>query len=540
MKVNFNRIVIPTNKEWTRNILTNLLRCKICLNILNNPYDCLCCNQTFCKSCIYNYIKTNNKCPYGDYFNNDTDKPENNINDTLRQSCANIRNIINSLKFYCNNREHGCNTELSIEGLDEHEKTCAYKKAKTIINNKRNQEKVKAFNGLEGLEELNEKEKFKFQDSCMSFRNVDSTNYDSALHTIQTNNNNNVIYKTNGNPLINTNTQNIYQHDQNTIHNGDSDNNNNDVNINNNYTNFLIENLTNKINELSTFMYSVHKEGNSMLDSVYRNRMFNNKKGNSISNTNNNMLNKIQKKKVEVHISPRKKDIKIDDVESTPKFKRLPHKGMFNTITTDFVLSSSATCKNFRTTLSNNNNNSGVNNDIGSDSKLFTEIKKLNSKVTYIERLVQSNSALESQKYFVQTKRNSCDVNDTSKSFSTQISSFDLKLNSSKKSLQTLNKSSINSSKNIRKKITENMNKQTDNNNSNRSIFENLFPTKEYINNLFINKLEEMKQYIEDNCVNELKTHFLDITMDSVNLFIEKLNEFTQTIGGDSQSQTLS
>jgi hypothetical protein len=490
MKVNFNRIVIPTDKEWTRNILTNLLRCKICLNILNNPYDCLCCNQTFCKSCIYNYIKTNNKCPYGDYFNNDTDKPENSINDTLRQSCANIRNIINSLKFYCNNKEHGCNTELSIEGLDEHEKTCVYKKAKTIINNKRNQEKVKAFNGLEGLEELNEKEKFKFQDSCMSFRNVDSTNYDSALHTIQTNNNNNnnVIYKTNGNPLINTNTQYIYQHDQHTIiHNGDSDND-----VNNNYTNFLLENLTNKINELSTFMYSVHKEGNHVLDNVYRNKMFSNKKGNSISNTNNTVLNKIQKKKGEVHISPRKKDIKIDDVESTPKFKRLSHKGMFNTITTDFVLSSSATCKNFRTTLSNNN--SGVNNDIGSDSKLFTEIKKLNSKVTYIERLVQSNSALESQKYIVQTKRNSCDVNDTSKSFSTQISSFDLKLNSSKKSLQTLNKSYIKSTKNIRRKVTENMDKQADNNNnnhnSNRTILDNLFPTKESTDNLYINKLE--------------------------------------------------
>jgi hypothetical protein len=331
----------------------------------------------------------------------------------------------------------------------------------------------------------------------------------------------------------------MHQHDQYAIHNGDCDNNNNDVNVNNNYTNFLLENLTNKINELSIFMYNIHKEGNSVFDSVYRNRMFSNKKGNSISNTNNTVLNKIQKKKGEVHKSPRKKDIKIDDVESTPKFKRLSHKGMFNTITTDFVLSSSATCKNFRTTLSNNNSNN-INN-ISSDSKLFTEIKKLNSKVTYIERLVQSNSALESQKYIVQTKRNSCDVNDTSKSFSTQISSFDLKLNSSKKSLQTLNKSYINSSKNIRKKITENMNKQTDNNNnSNRSILENLFPTKEYIDNLLINKLEEMKQYIEDNCVNELKTHFLDITMDSVNLFIEKLNEFTQTIGGDSQSQTLS
>ena len=68
MKVNFSRIVIRQDKDWMLNILTNLIQCKICMNILNDPYDCLCCNQTFCKNCISNYIKTNKKCPYSNFF----------------------------------------------------------------------------------------------------------------------------------------------------------------------------------------------------------------------------------------------------------------------------------------------------------------------------------------------------------------------------------------------------------------------------------------------------------------------------------------
>ena len=117
MKVNFNRIIIPSSRDDMLNILTKFIQCKICMNILNDPYDCLCCNQTFCKSCIVNYIKTNNKCPFSEFFDFSKQKEHNqnkktNINDLLNKikpSSSNFTKIIQSLKFYCQNNDKGCN-----------------------------------------------------------------------------------------------------------------------------------------------------------------------------------------------------------------------------------------------------------------------------------------------------------------------------------------------------------------------------------------------------------------------------------------------
>ena len=109
MKVNFNRIIIPSSKEDILNLLTKIIQCKICLNLLNDPYDCLCCNQTFCKSCIINYIKTNNKCPFSEFFEAQKDKKDNiNINELMKKlkpSSSNFTKVIQSLKFYCLNKE---------------------------------------------------------------------------------------------------------------------------------------------------------------------------------------------------------------------------------------------------------------------------------------------------------------------------------------------------------------------------------------------------------------------------------------------------
>ena len=125
MKVNFNRIIIPSSRDDMLNLLTKLIQCKICMNILNDPYDCLCCNQTFCKSCILNYIQTNNKCPFSEFFslNNPKDTNQNkkiSNNDLLskiKPSSSNFAKFIQSLKFQCQNCEKGCNAELSVEGI---------------------------------------------------------------------------------------------------------------------------------------------------------------------------------------------------------------------------------------------------------------------------------------------------------------------------------------------------------------------------------------------------------------------------------------
>ena len=132
MKVNFNRIIIPSSKESVLNLLTKFIQCKICLNLLNDPYDCLCCNQTFCKECIINYIKSNNKCPFSEFFSNPQNPKENNDNNInelmkkIKPSSSNFTKVIQSLKFYCENQEKGCNDELDIEEISDHEKMCKF------------------------------------------------------------------------------------------------------------------------------------------------------------------------------------------------------------------------------------------------------------------------------------------------------------------------------------------------------------------------------------------------------------------------------
>ena len=131
MKVNFNRIIIYQDKDWMINLLTNFLQCKICMNILNDPYDCLCCNQTFCKKCIINYIDTNKECPFDSFFQNKENiSLNNNIKYNIKPSSSNFHKLISSLHFYCKNNPLGCKKELSIEDIKEHEKNCQYSDSK--------------------------------------------------------------------------------------------------------------------------------------------------------------------------------------------------------------------------------------------------------------------------------------------------------------------------------------------------------------------------------------------------------------------------
>ena len=128
MKVNFEKIIIPSSKDNIRNLLTKFIQCKICMNLLNDPHDCLCCNQTFCKSCIINYIKANKKCPFSDFFEskNNNNKDINDLVKRIKPSSSNFSKVIQSLKFYCQNKERGCNNELNIEEILEHEKICKF------------------------------------------------------------------------------------------------------------------------------------------------------------------------------------------------------------------------------------------------------------------------------------------------------------------------------------------------------------------------------------------------------------------------------
>ena len=164
MKVNFEKIIIPSSIENIRNLLTKFIQCKICMNLLNDPHDCLCCNQTFCKSCIINYIKANKKCPFSEFFENknSTNKDMNELMKKIKPSSSNFSKVIQSLKFFCQYKEKGCNEELNIEEILEHEKLCKFsnKISKNNSNSKKDKNKEKIINEninskLDDIEEVN-------------------------------------------------------------------------------------------------------------------------------------------------------------------------------------------------------------------------------------------------------------------------------------------------------------------------------------------------------------------------------------------------
>lgn len=43
-------------------------------------------------------------------------------------------------------------------------------------------------------------------------------------------------------------------------------------------------------------------------------------------------------------------------------------------------------------------------------------------------------------------------------------------------------------------------------------------------------KLDHIKSYIEDKCVDELRKYFLELTLDNSNLFVQKIDELINII----------
>ena len=96
------------------NNILQILKCKLCLNILLNPYDCSKCGNTFCYSCISKLKQSNKKCPFGctDY--------------EITPSSFAIKKFLNQLKFSCLNKENGCNEIISYSNIEQHDKNCEY------------------------------------------------------------------------------------------------------------------------------------------------------------------------------------------------------------------------------------------------------------------------------------------------------------------------------------------------------------------------------------------------------------------------------
>ena len=171
LPLNLNRIILNDKDIMYTNIIS-LIKCKICFNVLADPFDCLCCNQTFCLSCISNFMNKSKKCPFDvnnliieeDNFNN------SNIMSKLKPSCLNLTNFLSNLKFSCVNK--GCVEEICYSNITLHELSCQF--SNPILNTNLNNTNLNTSNN-QNLSYHNES--FQGQQRKLSIMSFNTNNF---------------------------------------------------------------------------------------------------------------------------------------------------------------------------------------------------------------------------------------------------------------------------------------------------------------------------------------------------------------------------
>ncbi len=108
--ISFSRLV---NAESHKNF-NELIKCKICFNILNNPYDCSKCGNSFCYNCISQLVNENKPCPF---------KCEQY---SIKPSSFSIMSYLAKLSFTCLNKANGCNDIIPYSNVVDHDKNCKF------------------------------------------------------------------------------------------------------------------------------------------------------------------------------------------------------------------------------------------------------------------------------------------------------------------------------------------------------------------------------------------------------------------------------
>ena len=67
----------------------NSITCSICLDIIIEPTMCMKCQKAYCKDCIKNWAKINDKCP-------------NRCQNPNYQKCLSMNELLSKLNFNCN------------------------------------------------------------------------------------------------------------------------------------------------------------------------------------------------------------------------------------------------------------------------------------------------------------------------------------------------------------------------------------------------------------------------------------------------------
>ena len=93
--------------------------CPICSKILINPLMCMKCQKVYCKKCIEEWSKRNDKCP-------------NRCEDPNYQNSIEKNNLLSKLKFKCGK----CGEEIFYDNVKNHTETCESNNDFVIINNK--------------------------------------------------------------------------------------------------------------------------------------------------------------------------------------------------------------------------------------------------------------------------------------------------------------------------------------------------------------------------------------------------------------------
>ena len=98
-------------------VIDELIKCPICFNYLNKPYECELCGGLFCEDCIQNWLKTKHKCPLR--------CPEVKI----KRADINSRKLLNVVELHCINYPD-CNYVDKYWDLLAHEEKCNFQKIK--------------------------------------------------------------------------------------------------------------------------------------------------------------------------------------------------------------------------------------------------------------------------------------------------------------------------------------------------------------------------------------------------------------------------
>lgn len=98
-------------------LIEELIKCSICNEILNKPYECESCGALFCEECVNDWLKDKNVCPM------------ECSNFKLVKAKLNTRKLLNLLTLKCHNSPD-CSYTAGYWDIIDHEEKCDFQKIK--------------------------------------------------------------------------------------------------------------------------------------------------------------------------------------------------------------------------------------------------------------------------------------------------------------------------------------------------------------------------------------------------------------------------